>query len=487
MEWLAWVFIAVIFVASYFVGKGLSLKKPAEAPKAQPVPLDKQQAAAHLAGALRCKTYGLVTPGSEKIKEFEKLQAHLQTSFPHAFEAMTYEQVNLCSRLYCWKGDGSSQKPPILLMAHQDVVPVVEGTEKDWKYPPFEGRIEEGCVWGRGAIDMKNALVAIFEAIDAMVKQGFVPDRDVYICNGHDEELMLDKGSKGVADLCREKGLHFEFVLDEGSSFADGAQFGLPGRLCACIGVYEKGYCDVRVTLHDKGGHSSTPALPTALGRMTKLIEEVENRPFPVRPTHIFYEMYKDAAPYGGLWSRVKAANPRLFGQGFLNQQLQSLQGNASVRTTVAATQIHASDTPNVLPQTVWANFNCRLNPGDTRQELVEFFQELAGPDCEVTLPISFEASKIASTTSPAYRTISQSVRQVYGEIPVVPSVFFASTDSQYFNELADDVYKYMPFISNLKYTTTMHTTNERIDVDSFAEGVQFYAQLLRNVCTHNA
>ena len=65
--------------------------------------------------------------------------------------------------------------------------------------------------------------------------------------------------------------------------------------------------------------------------------------------------------------------------------------------------------------------------------------------------------------------------------------MFFASTDSQYFNELADDVYKYMPFISNLKYTTTMHTTNERIDVDSFAEGVQFYAQLLRNVCTHNA
>ena len=276
-------------------------------------------------------------------------------------------------------------------------------------------------------------------------------------------------------------------MLDEGSSFADGAQFGLPGQLCACIGVYEKGYCDVRVTLHDKGGHSSTPALPTALGRMTKLIEEVEKRPFPVRPTHIFYEMYKAAAPYGGLWSRVKAANPRLFGQGFLNQQLQSLQGNASVRTTVAATQIHASDTPNVLPQTVWANFNCRLNPGDTRQELVEFFQELTGPDCEVTLPISFEASKIASTTSPAYRTISQSVRQVYGEIPVVPSVFFASTDSQYFNELADDVYKYMPFISNLKYTTTMHTTNERIDVDSFAEGVQFYAQLLRNVCTHNA
>ena len=81
MEWLAWVFIAVIFVASYFVGKGLSLKKPAEAPKAQPVPLDKQQAAAHLAGALRCKTYGLVTPGSENIKELKSCKRICKQAF----------------------------------------------------------------------------------------------------------------------------------------------------------------------------------------------------------------------------------------------------------------------------------------------------------------------------------------------------------------------------------------------------------------------
>ncbi len=484
MAWFGWVVVALVFVLSFFVGKGLSLKKAAPAPKAKPVAVDPQLAAEHLAGALRCKTYGLVTEDSENIKEFEKLQAHLRACFPHVFQTVTTEEVNRCSRLYCWKGDGSSQKPPILLMAHQDVVPIAEGTEQDWKYPPFDGRIEEGCVWGRGAIDMKNALVAIFEAMEALIKAGFVPDRDVYICNGHDEELMLDKGSKGVAALCKKKGLHFEFVLDEGSSFVDGEQFGLPGQLCACIGVYEKGYCDVRITLHDQAGHSSKPAHPTALSRMAKIIETVENRPFPVRPTRIFYEMYRDAAPYGGLWGRIKAANPSIFGKGFVNEQLKSLQGNASLRTTVAATQIQASDTPNVLPHTVWANFNCRLNPGDTRQELVEFFQEIAGPDCEVALPTSFEASKIARTNSRAYQAISQAVRQVYGEIPVVPSVFFASTDSQYFNDLADDVYKHMPFISNLKYTTTMHATNERIDVESFAQGVQFYAQLLQNVCS---
>lgn len=487
MGWWIGILLALVFVASFFVGKGLSLKKPAPAPKATPVALDKDKAAAHLAGALRCRTFGLVTEHSENVAEFEKLQAHLRQCFPRVFETVTVEPVNLCSRLYCWKGDGSSGKPPILLMAHQDVVPVADGTEKDWTYPPFDGRIEDGCVWGRGAIDMKNALVGIFEAMEALIAEGFVPDRDVYICNGHDEELMLDKGSKGVAALCREKGLHFEFVLDEGSSFADGAQFGLPGQLCACVGVYEKGYCDVRVTLHDKGGHSSKPGHPTALAQMANIIETVESRPFPVRPTRIFYEMYRAAAPYGGLWARIKAANPRLFGKGFLKKELQTLQGNASVRTTVAATQIHASDTPNVLPQTVWANFNCRLNPGDTRAELTEFFQQIAGPSCEVTMPVSFEASKISRTDSAAYRAISRSLRQVYGEIPVVPSVFFASTDSQYFNELADDVYKHMPFTSNLKYTTTMHTTNERIEVESFAQGVQFYAQLLRNVCTHGA
>lgn len=181
MAWFGWVVVALVFVLSFFVGKGLSLKKAAPAPKAKPVAVDPQLAAEHLAGALRCKTYGLVTEDSENIKEFEKLQAHLRACFPHVFQTVTTEEVNRCSRLYCWKGDGASQKPPILLMAHQDVVPIAEGTEQDWKYPPFDGRIEEGCVWGRGAIDMKNALVAIFEAMEALIKAGFVPDRDVYI------------------------------------------------------------------------------------------------------------------------------------------------------------------------------------------------------------------------------------------------------------------------------------------------------------------
>ena len=144
MAWFGWVVVALVFVLSFFVGKGLSLKKAALAPKAKPVAVDPQLAAEHLAGALRCKTYGLVTEDSENIKEFEKLQAHLRACFPHVFQTVTTEEVNRCSRLYCWKGDGASQKPPILLMAHQDVVPIAEGTEQDWKYPPFDGRIEEG-------------------------------------------------------------------------------------------------------------------------------------------------------------------------------------------------------------------------------------------------------------------------------------------------------------------------------------------------------
>ena len=140
--------------------------------------------------------------------EFEKFHAFLEERYPFIHKTLQKEVVSKASLLYKWQGKNPNLKP-IALLSHQDVVPVTEGTEKDWKYPPFEGTVAEGYIWGRGAIDMKNHLIGVMESIETLLEEGFQPERDVYLCFGHDEEIMLSDNSGAItmARLLKEREL----------------------------------------------------------------------------------------------------------------------------------------------------------------------------------------------------------------------------------------------------------------------------------------
>jgi carboxypeptidase PM20D1 len=142
-------------------------------------------------------------------------------------------------------------------MAHQDVVEA----SGSWKYPPFAGVIEDGCVWGRGAIDDKGCLCALLEAVESLLTEGFVPERDIYLVMSHNEEPMGD-GAAEVANWLREQGIEPVMVLDEGGAVVDKVLPGVRG-LTAMIGTGEKGYLNVRFKAASRGGHASTP--PRAL------------------------------------------------------------------------------------------------------------------------------------------------------------------------------------------------------------------------------
>jgi carboxypeptidase PM20D1 len=148
---------------------------------------------------------------------------------------------------------------PSLYMAHQDVVPVVQGTEDNWTHGAFSGDIAEDSIWGRGTLDIKQMLFGILEAAETLLQSGARFQRTAYLAFGEDEET-LNRGALGIAEALRARGVRLEYVLDEGGGLIeDGAVFGAPGTPVTLIDLMEKGYADLELTVESIGGHSSRP------------------------------------------------------------------------------------------------------------------------------------------------------------------------------------------------------------------------------------
>ncbi len=157
------------------------------------------------------------------------------------FEHLHEELVNQHSILLTWKGNDPTLDPPILFAAHLDVVPAEEGEDSPWTYPAFSGALAEGYVWGgRGALDTKCTVIGILEAVNNLLREGFKPERTVYLAFGHDEEVSGTYGAKVIAKLLEERGIQLAFLLDEGGYISTGF---LPGVNVpvGLIGVAEKG------------------------------------------------------------------------------------------------------------------------------------------------------------------------------------------------------------------------------------------------------
>ena len=209
------------------------------------------------------------------------MQAHIEKSFPAFHAAAKREIVADYSLLYTWEGSDPKAQP-IALLAHQDVVPVAPGTEKDWQQPPFDGVIADGFIWGRGSWDDKGNLYSMLEAAEAMAKAGFRPKRTIYFAFGHDEETAGTAGAKAIAALLASRGVRLDFVLDEGLLITEGIMKGLD-KPAALIGVAEKGYATLVLNAQATPGHSSMPPRDTAIGMMSAALARLEDHRLPMQ------------------------------------------------------------------------------------------------------------------------------------------------------------------------------------------------------------
>jgi carboxypeptidase PM20D1 len=436
-------------------------------------------AAERLAGAVRLETISYETPAESSRRQLLLFHSYLQDAFPNVHAALRREIVNTYSLLYSWAGEDPAARP-IVLMAHQDVVPIAPGSETRWHAGPFSGEIKDGFIWGRGAWDDKGNLMAILEAVESLAAAGFKPRRTLYLVFGHDEENGGEEGAKAIASLFEQRGIRPEFVLDEGLLIAEGIMPGLDHPV-ALIGIAEKGSATLRLTAEAPGGHSSMPGSRTAIGSLAAALERLERTPFPAAVDGVAAKMFHALAPEMHGLNRVALSNMWLFEPLVRWQLVRGPSTNALLRTTTAITVVRGGNKENVLPGAAEALVNFRLLPGETVGGVVAHVRGAVNDEkirIDV-LPQSSEASLVASDTSVAYQWITRTVRELFPDVVVAPGLMIGGTDSRHMVRLADNVYRFSPVRARAEDLARFHGTDERISIANYAQLITFYRMLI--------
>ncbi len=450
-----------------------------------PVPkvaVDEQAAAKRLAEAIRFQTISNAFNPDQAAGPLRAMQAHLAASFPAFHAATKLEVVSNYSLLYTWQGS-DPDAGPIALLAHQDVVPVAPGTEKDWQYPPFDGVVADGFVWGRGSWDDKGNLYAILEAAEAMAKAGFRPKRTIYFAFGHDEEVSGTRGAQAMAALLKSRGVKLDFVLDEGLLITEGILKGLDKPM-ALIGVAEKGYATLVLNARATPGHSSMPPRETAIGMMSAALTHLENARLPMQIRSTVGEMFATIAPEMSGFNRVVLSNLWLFKPLLLREFEKSGPTEATVRTTTALTIFNAGDKDNVLPGNAEAVVNFRLLPGDTQASVTEHVRRvIANEKIEIKpYPGNTDPPDVTGTASASYRALNTTIREVFPDALVAPGLMVAATDSRHYAGVTDNIFRFSPVRANEQDLKRFHGTNERLSIANYADMIRFYRRLMENV-----
>lgn len=440
--------------------------------------------ATHLSDILQLPTITLTAgdprPGQEG--PWIELRDYLQATYP-AFNAVAERHlVAEHTILYGWQGTDTSLDP-ILLMAHQDVVPINLGTEDQWDAPPFAGIVQNGYVYGRGTVDNKTSLITIMEAAEALAASGYQPTRSIWIMFGHDEEVSGSGAQAGV-DFFQERDIRMEMVLDEGYFIVD--PFPLTGASTGVIGIAEKGYVTIRLTSTAQGGHSSTPPRNSANVQLSRALVALDEQQMPAdfsRPP--MSEMISSVAADMPFMTRMAFANQWLFRPMIEEQFAADGASNAMIRTTTAPTMISGSIKENVLPQNSYALVNFRIHPNDSVEtvlaHVLDVISDIDGVTAHVDQSggIGSEASPVSPTENRAYQVLASVASDAGGGVPAVPALVLGATDSRWTTEISDNIYRFAPGVLPIGDLQGFHGTNERISVDNLERMARGYAQIM--------
>lgn len=443
------------------------------------VEVDGRAAAERLAAAVRLRTVSYDGKPDHAAPEFLKLHKHLQDAFPRVHRTLKRERVAGYSLLYTWEGSDPKAKP-FMLMAHQDVVPIAEGTEKNWSVDPFAGTIKDGYIWGRGSWDDKGNLLSMLEAIEALLAQGFRPKQTIYIVAGHDEEVGGNRGAKAIATQLASRSVQLDFVMDEGTLITDGVMKGLD-KPVALIGVAEKGIMTLALSTHDEPGHASMPPRETAIGMLSTALARLEQNPMPSAIGGVAAEMFDTLAPEMHGAQRVLLSNLWLFGPLVKRELEKTRSSNAFTRTTSALTVVHAGNKVNVVPAHAEAFVNVRMLPGDTQDEVIQHTHAVIDdPAVQVRREgMVSEASPISGTQSDSYHLMNATIREIFPGTIVAPGLMVAATDSRHMLPIADHIYRFSPVRATEGDLSRFHGTNERISIENYSEMIAFYHRLI--------
>ena len=396
--------------------------------------------------------------GEDADNQIGKYRAFLETAFPSLFASASVIPVGE-ALLLSLEGSGR-QALPVLFTGHMDVVPA-DGT-KGWSYPPFSGRIADGCVWGRGTQDMKGPQCALLSAFDEET-------------GGHT--------TTRAAELLRKKKLHFETVFDEGGTICEDFM-GLVKGKAACFGISEKGSLEYRFTALSQGGHSANPPAHSAIVRLADFIHEVEYSGFFRRElSEGNRTMLRSAAPYARPEIREKlllAADER---QSYPVLHEICKDAGTLLGATIAFTMIEGGTAFNVMPKKAVLTANVRVPSTETVEEITGKLERAAGKhDLLCELAGGRGAAPESPTDGPGYLAMKASVEEIWPELPVIPFVLGGGTDSRHFLELTDEVLRFSPMYATPEQGRGVHGDNEYASIQAVREAAECYTVLLKKM-----
>lgn len=411
---------------------------------------------------------------------FGEFVTAVERLYPGVHGSLEREIVAGHSLLYRWKGDQAAEA--LVLMAHLDVVPVVES---EWQRPPFAADVvgdgDDAEIHARGAIDDKGSLVAILEAVEQLVADGFTPARDVYLSFGHNEETA-GGGAQAIVDTLAARGVRPGLVLDEGGAVVDGVIPGLE-LSTAMVGVAERGVVTLLLTAREDGGHASTPPATPATARLARAIGRLHRHPFPTRIAPPVRAMFATLAPHAPQPLRWVFGSLALTAP-LLARVLPSLgpELNAMVRTTAVATELSGATGENVLATTARASINIRLLTGDTVASATERVRRVvADPAVEIEVRHGSDPSPVSPWQGEPWRRIATAVSEALGsEIVTTPYIQLGASDSRWFTPISAYVYRFTPFHLTREERDALHSHDERIRVQVWLRGIGFYRDLIR-------
>jgi carboxypeptidase PM20D1 len=332
-------------------------------------------------------------------------------------------------------------------------------------------------------LEDKVSVLGILEAIEKLLRDGFVPRRTIYIAFGHDEEIGGLQGAAKIAELLNSRGVKLDYVLDEGLTITEGMVPNI-SKPVALIGIAEKGCLSVELVVESEAGHPSMPPQQTAIGILSSAISKLEKNQFPTRMEAPVRKMFETLSPEMPLGLRVVFANLWLF-EGLVKKKLASVpRTNALVRTNTVPTIFQAGIKENILAAKARAVVNYRILPGDTIDTVLMNVKETIN-DSRVKIKVleglKSNPSSMADTGSRGYKVLEQAIHQVFPEAIVTPGLVVAVTDSRHYSALTGNILHFSPICLGPDDLPRIHGADERISTEEYGDVVRFYGQLIGN------
>jgi acetylornithine deacetylase/succinyl-diaminopimelate desuccinylase-like protein len=381
---------------------------------------------------------------------------------------------NLVARL-----QGNKDVPPLLLYGHVDVVPANEG---GWKHPPFEGKVADGFVWGRGALDMKGAVAMMVCAFIKAKKENLRLPGDVVLCLVSDEEDLGECGARFLVEHHPEIFKGIRFALGEFGGFT----LYVGGKKFYPIEIAQKQKCIIKAVVHGPGGHGSATMRGGAMVKLAKLLEQLDKNQLPVHVTpaaEMMFNAMAETLPFPTSWILRQLLKPHR--TDFILKKILGEKGNVFVpmfHNIVNATivKVKGGERVNVIPSEIEVQMDTRLLPGFGPDDVIKELGPIVGD--EVELEVMLYDAGPAEPDMGLFNTLAGILKEADPDGIPVPLLLTASSDARFFSRLGIQTYGFTPMQlpEDMNFNRTIHAVDERIPEKTLEFGINALYQAMQ-------